>query len=225
MSFTPIDCEQRSEAWRKARCGRLTGSCAKAILAKTKKGEEAYTRRDLCLRLALERLTGQPQEGTYTTAEMQRGIDLEPAAIGAYEVCTGNLVQITGFLAHDSLPVGCSLDGHVGDFETLVSIKCPKATTHLRYLRDGKMPEDYVGQMLHEFWVTGAKFYDFVSYDDRFPPALQLFRVRVLRNEDDVREYERKALAFLRDVDTEYNAVLTMTDLRGQLERAAVETA
>ncbi len=199
--FHIIECEQRSPEWFQARVGKLTGSVAGDMLATIKTGEAA-ARRDLKMRLVCERLTGQPQEDGYTNAAMQRGIDLEPAALIAYELLTGNMAIPTGFLAHKSLQAGCSLDGHIGDFEGIVSLKCPKSATHLGYLRSGAMPSSYVPQMLHELWITGAKWYDFMSFDDRMPEKHRLFYVRVPRDEAAVADYERKALEFLREVDT-----------------------
>jgi hypothetical protein len=71
--------------------------------------------------------------------------------------------------------------------------------------------------MLHELWITGAQAYDFLSFDDRFPEALQVFYVRVPRDETDVAEYAREARAFLTEVNQEVAALLTMTNLRGTL--------
>ena len=42
---------------------------------------EAAARRDLRTQLVVERLTGRSAEEPYTNADMQRGIDLEPAAV------------------------------------------------------------------------------------------------------------------------------------------------
>jgi hypothetical protein len=159
----------------------------------------------LNLRAALvaERLTGRPQEPGYVSKDMERGIVMEPVARRAYEALTGLLVRESGFLAHDGMPIGCSLDGHLGDFQHLVSFKCPKTATHLRYLDAGSVPDEYEPQMLHELWVTGAECYTFVSYDDRLPAPLDLFHVTVSRA--DVRVpltlYADKASQFLADVD------------------------
>ena len=216
-NFRVLACEQRSPEWFAARAGRLTGSRAKAMLAKGKAGEAA-ARRDLRMQLVCERVTGRAQDDGFVNDAMQRGIDCEPLARAVYEARTGNLVQASGFLEHLTVPAGCSLDGHLGDYDGLVSIKCPKSATHLRYLRDGVLPADYVPQMLHELWITGAQCYDFVSWDDRFPPELQVFYLRVPRDEHAVREYATAALAFLREVETECAALATMTNLRGVLE-------
>lgn len=220
MTFAVIDVAQRSPEWHLARCGRLTGSRASDVLATIKTGEAA-ARRDLRMQLVVERLTGQPQDDGYVTAAMQRGVEMEPAALAAYEAATGTLARTTGFLSHTSLMAGCSLDGHVGDYDVVVSLKCPKSATHLRYIRAGGMPSEHVPQMLHELWITGARAYDFLSFDDRFPDPLQTFYVRVQRSDAAVVAYEQKALAFLAEVDSEYQAVATLANVSQQLRAVA----
>lgn len=217
--FTVIDAEQRSAEWFAARLGRLTGSRAADMLARIKVGEAA-ARRDYRLQLVCERLTGQLQEDGFVNAAMQRGIDLEPVAFAAYEGATGQMVSRTGFLAHTAHMAGCSLDGHVGDFEGLIELKCPKSATHLRYLRSGGVPAEHLPQLLHNLWVTGAAWADFVSFDDRFPPNLQLFRVRLERDARAIAEYEAKALAFLAEVELDVAQVRTMNDVGAVLREA-----
>jgi hypothetical protein len=214
--FEIVDCEQRTPPWYGVRAGRATGSRACDVLAKIKSGEAA-ARRDYRMQLVSEILTGMPQEDGYMNAVRQRGVDKEPAARAAYEALTGELVTCTGFLAHTSLRAGCSLDGHLGDFETVVSFKCPKSANHLRYLRGGKLPSEHKAQAVHEMWLTGAQAYDFLSFDDRFPPELQVFCVRVQRDETEIAEYARELRSFLNEVDQEVSALLSMTNLRGQL--------
>jgi len=205
-AFTVVDAPQRSDEWRYTRLGLLTGSSAADMLASIKSGEAA-ARRDLRLRLITERMTAQPQEDVYINPAMQRGIDCEPLARGAYETATGELVRASGFLKHTSLLAGCSLDGHVGDFEGIIEIKVPKSATHLRYLRAGAVPADHLAQIRHNLWITGAAWCDFVSWDDRFPVHLQLFIARISREECDIPGYETKALAFLEECETEFQSL------------------
>lgn len=200
--FTVIDCEQRSEEWRVARAGRATASRASDYRARIKSGEAA-SRRNYRTQLAAERLTGKPCENGFTNAAMQRGIDLEPAARAAYEALTGDLVKQTGFLMLNDVLAGCSLDGHLDDFATLLSIKCPSPATHAGYWRDARMPPDYVLQATHELWVTGAHTYHFASYCPEFPEELQLFLIECQRSEFDVGLHEQETYQFLREVDAE----------------------
>lgn len=222
--FTIIDCEQRSPEWRQARCGRITGTDADALLSKGKKGEESYQRRDLRIRKALERITGVVQDDDYQNRNMAYGVSREADARAAYEAARGVLVRQTGFIAHNTLPIGCSLDGDVDDCAGLVELKAPKSATHLSYLRAARTPKaqanpiivipvDYWRQLVHGLYVTGAQWADFVSFDDRLPDELQLLIVRVLRADVNIKAYDILLRNFLKEIDAEHDAILA---LKGQ---------
>jgi hypothetical protein len=214
VSFTIIDAEQRSPEWFQARAGKLTGSKAWLVTDFLKSGKESAARRDYKMQLVCEQLTGRPQEDGdgFVNAAMLRGIELEPAAFAAYEGLTGSLAVRTGFLTHNTLPVGCSLDGHVDDFTGILEIKCPKSATHLGYWR-GKceVPADHLPQIIHNMWVTGAEWCDFLSFDDRFDEQMQTFLCRVWAKDVDMAAYEAAALKFLAEVQVEVDAIRTMT--------------
>ncbi len=201
------DVEQRTEEWFGLRLGRLTGSAASDMLATLKSKGEAAARRDLRLRLVLERLVGQSQEDGYVNADMQRGVDLEPVARAAYEALTGAIVNDVGFCAHDDLLAGCSPDGEIGGYDGLIEIKCPRSATHLGYLRANAVPSDYLPQITHNLWITGAQWCDFVSHDPRFPAPLDLFVRRVARADVDLSAYELAVRLFLSECERELAAV------------------
>ncbi len=202
MRFKIVEAEQRSQEWLAARAGRATGSRACDILAKIKSGEAA-ARRDYRIQLAVERLTLLPQEDGYINKEMQRGIDLEPAAFAAYEAHSGNIARRTGFLSMTEYMAGCSLDGDIDDFTGLLEVKCPKSATHISYIKGQRVPPDYVPQITHNLWVTGAQWADFVSFDDRMPEGLQFFCIRMQRDEAAIKAYEAELLRFLAEVAVE----------------------
>ena len=220
--FAIIDVEQGSPEWHLARCGDLTGSAAPSVYAERKRGTgELAERATLRLKIVSERLTGVPDVDTYKSPWMERGTEMQPVAIDAYERATGCFVQSSGYLKHTTLRAGCSLDGHIGDFEGIVEFKCPKSVTHVQYLRAGTVPEDYVAQVLHNLWISGAAWCDFVCFDDRFlDERLRLFRVRVERNEKEIAGYASKALAFLEEVEREVEALKTMANISAVLREA-----
>jgi len=217
MTVTIVNVEQRSPEWFAARAGRLTSSVADCLFKEgRKKGEESYLRRDLRIRLALERLTGMSQEDEgVVTAAMQRGREKEVEARLAYEAATGQLVREVGFVSHNVHLVGTSPDGYVGNFEGVIDFKCPKSATHIGYLKDKRIPDDYLPQLRHHVWVTGAQWADFVSFDDRLPEHLQLVIYRATRDALDIPGYERVALDFLATVERE------MADLQALRTAAA----
>lgn len=219
--FTVIAAEQRSDAWRLARAGRVTASRACDVLAKIKSGEAA-ARRNYRTQLVAERLTGHPSEDGFVSAAMTRGVELEPAAFAAYEAVTGQMAQRVGFLAHNERPIGASPDGVIGDFDGIVELKVPLPATHLGYLRAGTLPADYLPQVLHLLLVSDAAYCDFLSYSPHFPDHLQTFLVRVYRSEVDVAGYDRELTAFLAEIDNDVLALQTMANPAAQFKAAAV---
>ena len=208
-----LDVEQGSDAWLAARSGLLTASRAGAMLATVKGKGEAAARRDLRSTLVCERLIGQPIEGKYVSADMRRGRELEADAVRAYEARRGRFVTRVGFMRSPTLAAGCSPDGLIGR-DGVLEVKCPRALTHLEYWRTSPLgvPAEYLGQVLHSLFITGAAFCDFVSWDPRFPPGLQFFCVRHERQEFEMAIYERTLLTFLDEVDAELAAVKALIE-------------
>lgn len=202
MTFTICTAEQRSPEWFQSRVGRVTGSKASCVLAVIKSGEAAE-RRNYRAQLVVERLTGLPQGDDFVNDAMEWGIQQEANAFAAYEALSGSLVRRTGFLSATDQMVGCSLDGDIDNFKGILELKCPKSATHLEYLKlpIETVPTRHVPQMAHNLWVSGAEWCDFVSYDPRFPPELQMFCRRYYRDDIAQKSYELAVSLFLGEVD------------------------
>jgi hypothetical protein len=218
--FRVIDAPQRSPEWFAARLGRLTGSVAGDMLARTKSGWSA-SRRNLMLRLVLERLTNKSAESDFVSAAMQTGIDREPLAVAAYEAITGDVLSHCGFVQHTVVMAGASPDGYVGDFAKVVSIKCRQPAAHLEFIRSGVIPPDALAQIRHELWITGAAAADYFCWNPDFPVRLESRIKTVTRAEADIPEYEQEAMLFLAEVQNEYEALRTASDLSAVLEETA----
>lgn len=206
MSFQVVECEQRSREWFLARAGLLTATGAAAMLSKPKKGsgEETVGKTELRLRLALESERGEPiDDDPFESDYMRRGRAREADAVGAYEARTGELVRQVGFVRHTELPIGCSPDGIVGDFEGGLELKCPKYTTHFKYLQKGTLPSEYAAQVTHSLFVTGFPWWDFCSYCPEFKGAARLFVVRVYRDEKELDAYALAFALFWSEVEQE----------------------
>jgi hypothetical protein len=226
--FTVVECDQRSEAWKAARLGRLTGSRAADAFHRNKDKKFSANRKDLRIALALERITGIIQDDRGSSRLMRDGIAREPLNRFAYECATGQLVTECGFLADNDSQIGVSLDGYIGDFEGLVECKSPKEATHLETLtqyrawvaqRDSAateaarapfdaIGEDYMWQIIHALYCTGASWCDYVSYHPAFPEAARLVIIRVMREDCDLAGYEVLVREFLAEVDAEVEKVL-----------------
>lgn len=198
--------EQRSPEWHALRCGRVTGSCADAILKVRQRGSgELAVRRDLRQRLIVERLTGVPADDIpYKGKDLQHGIDTEPEAVIAYEAAQSEIVTRIGFVSHDRLMAGCSPDGCIGEWEGCIEVKCPASETHWDYVKADAVPADYYPQLVHTLWITGAPWVDFISYDPRFlDTTKRLFIKRLTRDGIDFTAYELAVSLFLSEVDKE----------------------
>jgi putative phage-type endonuclease len=197
--------EQGSPEWLAMRAGKFTGSRFADLMATTQAGKASASRANLLTTLALERLTGIPEE-TFCNDAMRRGTELEPLARGAYEAQTGELVETVAFIVHPSLPFcGVSPDGLLGT-DGMLEIKCPASQAkHLTALRNGSHAAEYRWQVQGQLWVAERAWCDVVSYDPRFPEGLQLAITRVERDDVAIKALEQACIA----ADAEVNTIVT----------------
>jgi hypothetical protein len=80
-------------------------------------------------------------------------------------------------------------------------MKNPKGKTHVQYLLDRLLPEEYEPQVNFELACTERDWCDFISFDSRMPRRFQLHMERVYRNEKRIAEINAAAEQFLREVD------------------------
>lgn len=205
--------EQRTDEWRRFRLGKLTASRIADATAKTKTGYGA-SRANYMAELLAERLTQAPYE-QFVSAAMQRGTDLEPDAIAAYEFRMDVEVEPVGFCVHPEIEAaGASPDGLIAD-DGLVEVKCPNTSTHINWLLGAKIDEKYVKQMMWQMTCTGRKYCDFVSYEPRLPEPMCTFVQRIHRDDDVIADLESEARAFLKELDEKE------AQIRAKFEKAA----
>ena len=195
--------------WLAARIGRLTSSRVAAVFAKGRGSDEAVGRRNLRIELALERITGVSPKREFVTQAMKDGTEREPEAVALYQAVTGHLVDAVGFIQHDTLMAGYSPDGVIGECEGLIEVKCPEPAAHCEYL-GGKIPGDYLAQITHALWITGAQWCDFVSYQPFFPEGKRLVVTRVLRADPLIAAHDAAVVAFLAEVEREIERIQSL---------------
>lgn len=110
---------------------------------------------------------------------MRDGVALEPQARNFYAFDRSVEVQQVGFCLSDCGRYGGSPDGLVGEDGGL-ELKCPKVETHVRYLLERKLPDEYASQVHGHLLVSGRKWWDFMSY---VGPDVDPFIIRVEPNE------------------------------------------
>jgi len=175
--------EQGSEAWFEARKGRPTASRFSDFITPAK-CDLSKKATDFALELVAECFFPH-HAAFFGTPWTDRGVDLEAEARRAFEEHQGWAVEQVGFVTRDDGVVGCSPDGLIrgvdGTFETGegVEIKCPAPKTHVRYVYEGVLPEEYRLQVHGSMAVTGLNQWHFFSY----APGVQPLHVIVRRDE------------------------------------------
>jgi putative phage-type endonuclease len=203
--------DQGSEEWFTIRIGKVTASRVADVLAKTKSGYSA-SRDNYMAQLVCERLTGQKAEG-FTNAAMQHGTETEPLARAAYEALKDVLVDEVGFVPHPTIQMaGASPDGLVGE-DGLLEIKCPNTATHIDTLLSESVPTKYYTQMQFQLACTGREWCDFVSFDNRLPPELQLFVKRVPRDDTYIKLMEAEIVQFIAELDDKINKLMKVKNV------------
>lgn len=167
-----FDCEQGTEEWFAARRGVITASTFDKVLTAT--GKLSSQAMGLVYQTLAE--TRAVEDDDFQgNAHTDRGTLLEPEARAAYEFQTGRDCKTVGFVRRGF--IGCSPDALVDNGG--LEIKCPTGKVHLGYLDGKKIPTKYIPQVHGSMVVTGADWWDFLSYHPSFPPLL----VRVHRDE------------------------------------------
>jgi len=206
--------EQRTDDWFAARVGKVTASRVADVVAKTKSGYST-SRENYMAQLVCERLTGKPAE-SFTNSAMQWGTDTEPLARAAYEAHMDVLVDEVGFIDHPAIVnSGASPDGLVGA-DGLIEIKCPNTATHIDTLLNQAVPKKYADQIFWQMACTNRDWCDFVSYDPRLPPDLQLFIKRIPRDNQYIRLLESEVTEFLQETALKVAKLLNLKALNEQ---------
>lgn len=180
--FRFYDCDQNSDEWFDLRAGKLTSSNLPKIMANYGKafGEPA---KKYAVNIAIEQITGQPLQSTYSNHHMERGHEQEPLARRIYEDETFCDVDNGGFF--DCGFVGCSPDGLVGD-NGLIEIKSVIAPVHFASIKRQAVDPAYYWQCVGNLMLTERKWIDFISYCADFPIDNQIFTHRLYASDLDL---------------------------------------
>jgi hypothetical protein len=181
MTLTILpELEQGSPEWLDARRGIITASVVGRLItpATIKPADNVHTRA-LTAELAAERITGWTDDA-YVSDDMERGHDVEPVAVGAYEKHYGVTVARVGFMVNDDLGfrIGYSPDGLVGD-DGLIEVKSRRPKKHLQTILADEVPAENVAQCQAALFVSGRAWCDYVSYCG----GMHLYPIRVFPDE------------------------------------------
>lgn len=165
--------EPGSTEWHRQRAGYLTGSRAESILRRS----QALVRELITIRESVAR-------GTYTAANLDTpalawGRKNESAAIAHYELEHWIDVDPSRFCVDPQREYWRGTpDGFIGE-DGLIEVKCPyNGNNHLTTIHAQKAPFNHVCQMQAYLAITGRSWCDYLSFDPRQTPELQLFTYR-----------------------------------------------
>lgn len=198
------DIIQGSDEWHQLRLGKITASNISNVLAVGRNGNESLTRTKYKNDLIRERLTHKYVEG-YTNAAMERGSALEPLARASYEVKFNVFVDQVAFVDHPFISqAGCSPDGLIGD-KGLLEIKVPNPSNHIAsFLDDGReLRQKYYAQVQWQMsCMPEREWVDLVSFDPDLDADLQLFIIKIPRDDEFIKMAEEAVIAFNDEITT-----------------------
>lgn len=160
-----IDCVQGSPEWWEAKRGVPSASNFDRIIT-PKTGKLSASAKGYIAELIAESV--QPTSEVVCTKAMMNGIETEPEARRWYEMACDLEVKQVGCCFTDDGRFEASPDGLVGEDGGL-ELKCPLLKTHVSYLLDGGLPDEYKCQVHGNLIVTGRSWWDFVSYAPGLP--------------------------------------------------------
>lgn len=188
------DFEQGSAEWFEARKGLPTASEFSTVMAKGKDGGASTTRANYLRRLAGEILTGEPAPAGYSNDHMERGKEQEDDARRLYCMIADVEPVRVAFVREGR--AGCSPDSLVGEDGGL-EIKCAIPSVQIDRLERDRLPPEHMAQVQGSLWITGRKWWDFVSYCPRLPPLI----VRVEPDPEYIAKLAASVAAFNAEID------------------------
>lgn len=195
-----IKCDQGSNEWFEQRLGRATASEFKRILT-PKKCEFAAAAKEYAYELIAESLAPgicRWASKEYESIAMRRGTLSEAEARRWFSLETGRDADEVGFVIADCDWMGASPDALIGDDDGL-ELKCPLPRTHIKYLCEGGLPDEYKAQCHGGMIVTKRNHWTYMSYCSGFPALI----VPVVRD-----DYTAKLEAALNEFHELYQTLL-----------------
>ena len=189
-----IDVPQGGELWFKEKIGKPSASNASKII--TNEGKPSKSRTGYMYELAGEILTGKQEEG-YKNANMLAGQEREDESRKFFELTNDIEVKQVGVIYKDNKKQFlCSPDGIVKE-EYGLELKNVLPKTQVKYLLDGTLPSEYFSQVQFSLYVTGFKYWQFLSY----VPAMKPLLIKVLPDNAFIKALQIELELFCRELD------------------------
>lgn len=163
--------EQGSPEWLKVRLGIPTASMFHKIITPVKR-KYSKQARAYAFYLVAEKLLNTSLSPLQTTEWMERGQELEPRAVAAYEFQHEVETAPVGFITDNAMTMGATPDRLLKSATAGLEIKVPAPHTHLGYFVDG-FGADYIIQAQGQNLVCEFEYVDRYSWHPELPPCLE----------------------------------------------------
>lgn len=201
--------EQRTDEWFNARLGKFTASQISRLLGKetlktTKQSIDTYA-----FEKAVESIYGK-EEQDYISADMQRGIDLEPLAFSLFKDLKGyEFIDVTecGFFKYEE-NAGASPDGLVSD-NSILEIKCPRRDKFFKIVANGLEEIDlkYMAQMQMQMLATDTEKAYFLNY--YVNEGIQYWHELIVNRDEDMIDLIKERIEMANVVKNDYIKKIT----------------
>ena len=195
-----VDVQQQTAEWFAEKCGVPSASNFSKIIQSN--GKPSKQRQKYLYQLAGECISGIREE-SYQNASMIRGIEMEDEARKLYELVTEETVEQVGICYFDEKKLlSCSADGLIGADGGL-EIKCPIMSTHVGYLLNGGLPSEYFQQIQGSLYITGRKWWAFMSYYPSIKPLI----INIERDEKFISALDSELRTFSKELEDIINII------------------
>lgn len=160
--------QQSSDEWFDFKSGKLSASSATAIGANGA-GLKTYAKVKAMEKLGI-------QKKSFTSADIERGNELEPVGIAAYELEYSVSVDLIGCVSNDKYTNVCiSPDGLIGN-DGGCEIKAKNDEKHFSLIL-GETKEIPFNQIQMSLLISERKWWDFISINPNFDKPIFVKRV------------------------------------------------
>lgn len=161
---------QLSPEWLAVHIGKPTASEFKQFMTTKYKAREGDMFTSFVAKKVAQAWLGRSL-GSFSTFSTEQGQLREDEARPYAMLELNEEIDQVGFITGADGRCGCSPDGLIGE-DSGVEIKCPEPQTHVRYLMEGVVPDDYLPQVNGSIYVSGRKRWVFMSYCVGFPALM-----------------------------------------------------
>lgn len=172
-------------------------------------GDHSEAAKNYAFRLAVERISGLPLDEGFSTWQMRRGNDLEPAARRRHEEEAGVIVERVGFITTMDGVFGASADGLIGE-DKGSEYKCLVSPDGLREVLLNNDISEFIDQVQGCMWITGRKAWHFGLYCPALSPVGADFTWREVARDDDYIEALEQDLLQFRALANQYHSKLKL---------------